>query len=179
MSNLAQRELFGGAITADFPTDLIDASQLRQIPDTQEVLLSTVSDDSIVLEILQRVPPVDFTEAAKFHFSSIAQDNEAISSSVEEVLTVPNDRGDLTPSVVILYGRQGVQKFNRTHVDDVRVLLALYRVEDKSVDLVLTLNFPMNVGNGVVRSEDQYHEAKRAFQAIATSLRIIDFSLFA
>lgn len=61
-------------------------------------------------------------------------------------------------------------------MDDVRIFLALYRVEEKGVDLVLTLNFPMNVGQGGTRTEE---EAKRAFYSIATSLRIVDFDLFA
>lgn len=41
-------------------------SDLRQIPDTQEVLLYPDSDVSIVLEILERVQPTDYTDAAKF-----------------------------------------------------------------------------------------------------------------
>ena len=85
---------------------------------------------------------------------------------------------DKTPSVIILRGKQGVQKFNKTSVDDVRIFVALYRVEEKEVDLVLTLNFPMSVGDGDgnTRTEEQ---AQSDFHAIATSLRIIDFNLFA
>ena len=116
----------------------------------------------------------------RFHFDAIAHDNDALSSSVEDVRTIPNDRenGDRTPSVIILRGKQGVQKFNKTPVDDVRIFVALYRVEEKEVDLVLTLNFPMSVGDGDgnTRTEEQ---AQSDFHAIATSLRIIDFNLFA
>ncbi|KAI0253942.1 Mog1p/PsbP-like protein [Lactifluus subvellereus] len=179
MMKLVETELFGGAIIADFPEDFLDASGLRQIPDNQEVYLSPNSDDSIVLETLERVSRSDSTEAAMFHFESLAQDNETDSYSVNEVHTIPNDRGDETPSVIILTGQQGVKKFNKTSVDDVRIFLAIYRVEDKGVDLVLTFNFPMNVGDGVVRTEEQYITAKQTFYSIATSLRIVDFGLFA
>lgn len=41
-------------------------SQLRQVPDTQEVFLYPDSDVSIIAEILERVEPSDFSEAAKF-----------------------------------------------------------------------------------------------------------------
>ncbi len=95
--------------------------------------------------------------------------------------TIPNDRGgdDATPSAIVLRGQQRVQKFNSTSLDDVRILLALYRVETKGVDLLLTLNFPMNVaGEGGTRTEEQYVEACRDFGSIATSLRIVDFGLF-
>ena len=115
----------------------------------------------------------------RFHFESLAQDNETDSYSVTEVHTIPNDRGDETPSVIILTGQQNVKKFNRALVDDVRIFLAIYRVEEKGVDVVLTLNFPMNVGEAVVRTEEQYITAKQTFYAIATSLRIVNFDLFA
>jgi hypothetical protein len=49
----------------------------------------------------------------------------------------------------------------------------------KGVDLVLTLNFPMSVGDGNIRTEEQYMKAQSDFHAIATSLRIVDFDLFA
>jgi len=192
---LVRTELFGGAITADYPEGYIDASYvihrspvtltsarpslIRQVPDTQEVYLSSDSNDSIVLETLSRVSVDDSSDAAKFHFDSIAHDNEALSSSVEDVHIIPNDRGDgdETPSVIILRGQQAVQKFNSTSVDDVRIFLALYRVEEKGVDLVLTLNFPMDVGG--TRTEERYLEAQRDFYSIATSLRIVDSGLFA
>jgi hypothetical protein len=117
----------------------------------------------------------------RFHFDALAHDNDALSSSVEDVRTITIDRavGDETPSVTILRGKQGVQKFNKTSVDDVRIFVALYRVEKKGVDLVLTLNFPMSVGDGNIRTEEQYMKAQSDFHAIATSLRIIDFDLFA
>ncbi|KAI0303417.1 Mog1p/PsbP-like protein [Multifurca ochricompacta] len=179
MRNLKKKALFGGAITAEFPEDFIDVSRLRQVPDNQEVYLSRDLDVSIVLETLERVPPSDSTEAATFHFDSIAQDNEALSSSIDEILTIPNDRGDKTPSVTILRGRQGVKKFNRSSEDDVRIFLALYRVEEKGVDLVLSLNFPINLHDGVIRGEEQYMFADQVFRSIATSLHIINFDLFA
>ncbi|KAH9171519.1 Mog1p/PsbP-like protein [Lactarius sanguifluus] len=175
---LVGTELFGGAIIASYPEGYIDASVLRQVPDTQEVYLSPDTDESIILETLIRVPADDSSDAAKFHFNATAHDNDALSSSIEDVQMIPNDRGDATPSVIILHGRQGVRKFNRTSVDDVRISLALYRVEGKGVDLVLTLNFPMN-GEGGIRTEEEYMEAKRDFYSIATSLRIVDFGLFA
>lgn len=92
---------------------------------------------------------------------------------------ISNNRDDEIPSIIILRGQQGVQKFNKTSVDDVRIFVALYRLKERGVDLVLSLNFPMNTSNGVVRTEEDYNTAKETFPSIATSLRIVDFSLFA
>ena len=45
---------------------LIDRdSDIRQIPDTQEVLLYPDSDVSIIVEVLQRVAVMSFSDAAK------------------------------------------------------------------------------------------------------------------
>jgi hypothetical protein len=78
------RNLFGGAITAELPTGCIDASyvsivstpshsahffgtsDLRQVPDTQEVFLYPDSEISIIIEVLERVEPADNYDAAKF-----------------------------------------------------------------------------------------------------------------
>jgi hypothetical protein len=95
------------------------------------------------------------------------------------VSEVPNTNGDGIPSVIVLSGRQGVRKFNRTSVDDVRIFLALYRLGKKPVDIVLSHNFPMNTANGAVRTEERYNAAKETFLSIATSFRIVNFSLFA
>jgi hypothetical protein len=90
---------------------------------------------------------------------------------------MPYNRNDI-PSISILRGRQGVKKFNRTSVDDVRIFVALYRLEEKAVDLVLSLNFPMNTRDGVIRTEEQYNTAKETFFSVATSLHVVDFGLF-
>lgn len=46
-----KRELYGGAITVEFPTDTIDTSDLREVPDHQEVFLRRSTLTSIIFEI--------------------------------------------------------------------------------------------------------------------------------
>ncbi|KAF5365680.1 hypothetical protein D9758_003149 [Tetrapyrgos nigripes] len=171
-------QLFGGAITADAPASLIDASDLRQVPDTQEVFLFPDSSISIVIEVLQKVEPTDFADAVKFHFDSLAHDNSAASSQVFAVTTLPNDRGDATPSAVLLSGVQFVTKFNRTTPDQVRILMALYRVEDKGIDLVVTFNIPVSSQDGGAVDLHGFDVAQQQFNAFVRSLKIVDFSLF-
>ena len=85
---------------------------------------------------------------ASFHFNSLAHDNSATSHSVQGIQHIPNDRGDGTPSHTLLTGRQQVAKYNRTASDDIQVFMALYRIEDKNVDLVLTMNVPIVSADG-------------------------------
>ena len=116
---------------------------------------------------------------SRYHFEAIAHDNDAVSFSVDDVNEVPINHIVDIPFITILHGRQGVRKFNRASVDDVRISLALYRLEHKGVDLVLSLNFPMRTEDAVVRTEEQYDTAKETFRSIATSLHIVDLGLFA
>ena len=108
----------------------------------------------------------------RFHFDSLAHDNEATAPTVLDVTTIPNDRGDGTPSPTVLNGTQQVRKFNRSNADDVRIYMAVYRVPGKGVDVVLTMNVPFV-------DETQLAEAKSVFNVAARSLAIIDYSLFA
>lgn len=114
----------------------------------------------------------------RYHFGAIAHDNDALSSSVDEVNEIPYNRGVEIPSIIILRGRQSVKKFNKTSVDDLRILVALYRLKGQGVDLVLSFNFPMSAGEGITRTEEEYNNAKETFLSIAASLYVVDFSLF-
>jgi hypothetical protein len=82
--------LFGGAITAYMPEGLLDVScvsvsslrctadhppsDLRQVPDTQEVYLDPLSNVSLILEILVRVEPNALKDAAVWAGTSIGAD---------------------------------------------------------------------------------------------------------
>lgn len=68
--------LYGGAITADFPIGFIDASQFREIPDTQEVYVSETVDDSLVIDLMEAVEEIG-DEAVNTHLKEIAEMNNA------------------------------------------------------------------------------------------------------
>ncbi|KAK0210557.1 hypothetical protein DFS33DRAFT_301213 [Desarmillaria ectypa] len=176
---MSVRELFGGAITAITPGNLIDASDIRQVPDTQEVFIYPDSSVSIIVEILRRVDPPDFRDAAKFHFDSLAHDNSALQSNVESVTVIPNDRGDGTPSAIVLSGYQAVRKFNQATPDQVLILMAVYRIEEKGIDLVVTFNVPLQFNDGGGVREAGRDIARTQFDTFVRSLTIVDFGLFA
>ncbi|KAH8833567.1 hypothetical protein DL96DRAFT_1577555 [Flagelloscypha sp. PMI_526] len=175
----SKRDLFGGAITADAPAELIDVSDLRQVPDTQEAFLYPESSVSIVVEVLEKVAADNLESAARFHFDSLAHDNSAHLHQVEMITTIQNERGDATPSVVVLSGTQKVSKYNRNALDDVRILLGLYRVESKNIDLVVSFNIPLNAADGGAVDEEGLNKSQADFDVFVRSLRIVDFGLFA
>jgi len=118
-------------------------------------------------------------ECPRFHFDSLAHDNSASSSEVFSVNIVPNDRGDSTPSVILLSGVQSVRKFNRTAQDQVRILMGLYRIEAKGIDLVVTFNIPVTSQDGGAVDSSRLEVIQQQFDTFTRSLRIIDFGLFA
>lgn len=113
----------------------------------------------------------------RFHFDSLAHDNSAASSSVETVTKMPYDWGDGTPSPIILKGTQLVPKFNSAVPDAIRVLLAVFRIESKNVDLALSMNIPLQTTEGGT-GEEEHQRAEHDFNTAVESLRIIDFGLF-
>lgn len=96
---------------------------------------------------------------------------------MESVTTIPNNRGEGTPSPIFLRGKQLVPKFNSTVPDTVCVLLAVFRVEEKSADLVLSMNIPLLTAEGKI-DDSKYQGAQRDFEIAVESLRILDFGLF-
>lgn len=116
--------------------------------------------------------------AHRFHFDSLAYDNSAQSAEVEEIFEIPNVRGDRTPSATVLKGLQLVPKFNSTVADKVRIMMAVFRVESKGVDVVVTFNIPIfSVDGGAVGNAGIANSATD-FDTFVRSFRIIDFGLF-
>ncbi|KAG6889724.1 hypothetical protein C0995_015022 [Termitomyces sp. Mi166 len=197
--NFIQRDLFGGAISAQTPSNLRDAADIRQVPDNQEVFLYADSGVSIIVEILEKVEPTDFNDAARhvfldlfirdrrayatptsrFHFDSLAHDNSAVSAVVDGVNVIPNDRGDDTPSTIVLFGTQQVPKFNHTEPDTIHVFMALYRVTSKPIDLVVSFNVPTKTSDGNEVSREYENLVREHFNKFIRSFKIVDYGLFA
>lgn len=91
-----------------------------------------------------------------------------------------NDRGDRTPSPIILHGSQRIRKFNAITADDVDILVALFRVhsEGKSADLVVSVNIPGSSEGGVGERLAADVTVASDFNKLVSSLRIKDYNLF-
>ena len=102
-----------------------------------------------------------------------------IAKTITETTEVSNGSNGATPDPVVLYGTQTVPKFNSKTADEVRILLALYRIRNKNADLVMTMNVPMTSADGGAVSEQDWDEAKGVFDVAAKTLRVVDYGLFA
>jgi hypothetical protein len=123
---------------------------------------------------------------SRFHFSSLAHDNTALSSSVTsislpETPSTPHSSSSdpvvLGPTVLV--GTQLVSKFNRpeSEADTVLIQFALWRIPSKDADVTLCVNCPVKMGETGEEKSDE--EAKRVFKEAVESFRIEDYGLFA
>lgn len=87
-------------------------------------------------------------------------------------------KDDNTPYPVVLHGVQLVPKFNRKVPDEVKISMALFRVESKSIDLVVTLNIPEVSPVGDSDGDIDRQRADEDFNTFVASLRIVDIDLF-
>ncbi|CAH7675244.1 hypothetical protein PPACK8108_LOCUS10229 [Phakopsora pachyrhizi] len=187
--------IFGGAITVDLPSGMIDASNLRQVPDQQEVFLSPNSDLSIIIEqtFFKSLFINNQKNYLRFHFESLSHDNSASSSTITNITLPPdatffstNSITKNTPFPILLEGQQVVSKFNQpdSEADQVNIWMSLWRLNGignggVGTDLVMTINLPCPDGTSSVKIQQSIKNASDLFHSAAMSLRIVDWGLFA
>ncbi|CCH41013.1 Ran guanine nucleotide release factor [Wickerhamomyces ciferrii] len=153
MVSFETKELYGGAITTQIPKGLIDASDLRQIPDTQEVFLNPSEntkdytilhkDDSIIVDLMERIEGEDL-EAIKEHFSEIAALND--SSNSWKLFAVDQTSNKLNTKAYIAIGLEPAMKWGRDeskgldYKPTLAVVLGIIRLDKVETDVLITQN---------------------------------------
>ncbi|RHZ57324.1 hypothetical protein Glove_390g18 [Diversispora epigaea] len=187
---MANKELFGGAITTYIPENFIDVSDIREVPDNQEVFVNIDTDQSIIIEILQYVGDLNEDEKAiRHHFASIASDNNAEEyNSIQQIITlttsdVPNL--SLEISKYLLSGQQTISKFNESDPNSrnlVNIFMALFRLPNIETDIVITYNIPILIGitssSKQIAQEGNLHEGMEVFKRILVNFEIKNWELF-
>ncbi|KGY15175.1 hypothetical protein PABG_11959 [Paracoccidioides brasiliensis Pb03] len=97
-------ELFGGAIAIDLPEDFLDVSDIRQVPDNQEVFMSQDTQTSIIIEIVERLEPEKLQLQPNDNSKTnpdqeeVAQDMQAVKAHIHEICEVSGDSYELISS---------------------------------------------------------------------------------
>ncbi|CAG8504106.1 9503_t:CDS:2 [Paraglomus brasilianum] len=180
------RSLFGGAISTYIPPNFIDVSDIRQVPDNQEVYADVDTDQSIVVEILQLAQEASDDDAAKFHFDSLAHDNDAegYSTMHQTIPLTPSDVPGLLPTarMSFLTGQQQVAKFRENEPEArnlVNIFLAVFRLHEYETDIVITHNIPILIGahssSRETSQEGNLRDGIDEFKRIVTSFVINDW----
>ncbi|KAE8294570.1 hypothetical protein D5F01_LYC07524 [Larimichthys crocea] len=144
------RPLFGGALSAALPHSAADVSQLREIPDNQEVFAHAHTDQSLIVELVEYQGQVADQDAARYHFEDIAGSNQALEPGafqVTSVVLLPKSELSLSDcsSAWMLTGTQRVSKFNEEARNTVTLHLGLFRLPQFSTEVLITFNDPQSI----------------------------------
>lgn len=203
-------ELYGGAITiSKLPNSFIDISQIRQVPDTQEVFINQLSshndshdvsgsfDHSFIIDLLQRVDPIDYQEAIHLHLQDIVpphvhnQPIEQIKQQQEEE-EEDNEDDDNDDDGIIRYfsfvqSKPQYKKFDPNESPkQIITLICLIRLEKVDTDVLLQYIIPLKSENenvnvnleGSTKVDKIVKESYDLFKKIALSFTVKDWNLF-
>ena len=77
------RELFGGAMVADIPATLADASDFRVVPDNQECFMHPANGTCVIVELMERAKDVADVagDCSRFFFLDLCKANDAVGAA--------------------------------------------------------------------------------------------------
>ena len=192
MADFDVRELFGGAIISRLPRDYIDASDLRQIPDHQEVFLSPKTLTSIIIEINQYVPSPDDAAAVHYHFKDVMPTTDRLESALASPTQVEMPAmkdypayfliGTIIEPVVDKKVPSALpvewQQAPATKEVKTVVYQLVVRMKKYETDLCVRINVPLKELDlqGKIKEEEDY--VKGIMEEIVKSLEVKDFGLF-
>lgn len=160
------RELFGGALSALVPASFADASEFRQVPDTQEVFVDDgPAEESLIFDILEKISDADDT-AIKTHFGEIV----ALNGGESRIVASEQLQGAAYPTWACL-GEQETKKWGKEseELTKVTICVAVVRLEKVSTDIVISYNVLQGE-----RAQQGYERLKE----IAQSFKVNDWNLF-
>ncbi|KAL6464144.1 hypothetical protein MHYP_G00285350 [Metynnis hypsauchen] len=179
------RPLFGGALSAVVPPNATDISELREIPDNQEVFSHAHTDQSVIVELMEYQAHVEDSQAARYHFEDLAGSNKATAEGLWEVRGVepiPSSQINLQQcsSAWLLSGAQLISKFNEEAKNTVNIHLCLFRLPQYTTDILITFNDPVNISplssSAVVSAEESW--TLQDFLTLLQSVRLLDPGVF-
>jgi hypothetical protein len=173
-----QRQLFGGTITCDIPSEWRDVSDIRQVPDHQECF-QEIDGAALVIEILdqQEVPDAD---AASFFFDDLAESNGSSENQFQNTALPTN----ANPINCVACAGSGIQKVaigrdqgiacnpRQQDIRWVHIEICAFRLANVSTDLLLTVSRPVN------SPRNASTQASSTFQKAVSTLQIQDWGLF-
>ncbi|OIT32539.1 PREDICTED: ran guanine nucleotide release factor-like [Nicotiana attenuata] len=190
------RALFGGAISSTFPLRFQDVSNVRQVPDHQEVFVDLGRDESLIIELLDLKLDVADSGSATWFLQDLANEQDAEGATIIEqsaVFEAPGLCYRNTPAVIttavgqmaVSKGRQGREAQNL-----VKVYLANLRLKEVGTDILITAYEPLlinplsesasSVGAGVAvpAAQSGIMPMAEVFKLAVSSFKVHDWSLF-
>ncbi|XP_075518318.1 uncharacterized protein LOC142552511 [Primulina tabacum] len=191
-----QRPLFGGAITTSFPVRFQDVSDIRQVPDHQEVFVDPTRDESLVFELLELKANVADQGSATWFLRDLASEQDAEGTVVLEqsgIFEACQLRFRDTPATITtVVGQMAVSKGRqgREAQNVVKVYLANLRLKEVVTDVLITAYEPtlinplsesaaaVGAGLAVPAIESGFTPMAEIFKVAVSNFKVNDWSLF-
>lgn len=192
----ADRPLFGGAISSTFPLRFQDVSNIRQVPDHQEVFVDPARDESLIFELLDLKLDVADTGSATWFLQDLATEQEAEGTMLIEQSGVIEADGlcfrNIPAVITSAVGQMAISKERqgREAQNIVRVYLANLRLKEVGTDVLITAYEPVvinplsesasTVGAGlaVPAIQSGCMPMSEVFKLALSSFKVNDWSLF-
>lgn len=187
--NNKEVELYGGAITTVVPPGFIDASTLREVPDTQEVYVNSRRDEeefedglatneSIIVDLLETVDKSDLKEAWQFHVEDLTELNGTTKWEALQEDTVQQGT-KFTGLVMEVANKWGKPDLAQTVV----IGVALIRLTQFDTDVVISIDVPLTKEEASQASNKELparcHAVYQLLQEMVRKFHVVDTSLFA
>ncbi|OMO93159.1 Ran-interacting Mog1 protein [Corchorus capsularis] len=192
----SERPLFGGAISTTFPLRFQDVSDIRQVPDHQEVFVDPTRDESLIIELLDYKHEVADNGSAVWFLQDLANEQDGEGFTLLEQSPAVEAPGLLyrnTPAIVttavgqmaVSKGRQGREAQNI-----VKVYLANLRLKEVGTDVLITAYEPIvinplsesasTVGAGLATPAmaSGFLPMVEVFKLAVTNFKVYDWGLF-
>lgn len=135
-------ELFGGALSVDLGVDWLDVSDMRPVPDNQEVWMErNGAHRSLVIELLELVDVPD-DEAATVHFQEISSANGAKTATVFDTSCIFDGLSSSVRHLGPAHFLCGKQVLTDNTV--LLVHIGLLRLRPRATDLLVSLSRPVD-----------------------------------
>ncbi|XP_074655370.1 ran guanine nucleotide release factor-like [Tubulanus polymorphus] len=175
--------LFGGALSVNLPNTIVDASDVRQIPDNQEVFMNNF-DQTMIVEILEYVQEPD-EQALKTHFYDITQTGDE-GTGIEILNAEKVESYSMTQCSGVYYisGKSHVAKFKEDARNEVETHIAMFRLPQFTTDILInfTSSCLINPESSSYKQVDAAGMSQRwtieDFTRAVSSLTLIDAGLF-
>eukprot|EP00759_Apiculatamorpha_spiralis_P054266 PhF_6_TR6893/c0_g1_i1/m.9983 len=155
-------QLFGGAMQCcPLPPLFVDVSEIRQIPDNQEVHNDVDTGCTVIIELMQgREDIAEIVEAARFLWCDLAKDNDAsVEKGLSVLETVSNihdqipeaTRNTFPPGTTFgcAVGKSNVSKFKEGSRNDIVVAMGVIRIPSPyTTEVIVTVSAPVHVTEG-------------------------------
>lgn len=165
--------LYGGAAKCMVPSDWVDASTFRDVPDHQEVFMHphAVGEQSVIIEILEYDDKLSDNDAAAYYFNDLANADGATSAEIDASKTrvIPVEVFGASVSRCDVSGVHMKAKLGPSSPTmPVIVLMSVIRAVNIHSDILVTCHALPEFASAI----------ESVHRSVADTLRFVDRSLF-